>query len=105
MASVQIVKLSTGEDIIGSLTEIELPEGRMLEMEKPCIILLRPKDDNPKEFGLGLAPYSPYAKGFKLPIMPAHVVSVFEPDSTLENEYNNRFGSGIVIPDKSLLKG
>lgn len=105
MTSVQIVKLSTGEDIIGALTEVTLPEGRMLEMEKPCIILLRPKDDNPKEFGLGLAPYSPYAKGFKLPIMPAHVVSVFEPDPTLLNEYNTRFGSGLIVPEKTLLKG
>jgi len=99
MAEVQIVKLSSGEDIIGSVTEVTLEGGRMIQIEKPCYIMMRPKPENEYEFVLGLTPYAPYAKDNIVPIMPMHVVSVYSPSTDLLNEYNKRFGSGIVVPD------
>lgn len=104
MADVQIIKLSSGEDIIGSVTEVTLEAGRMIQIEKPCYIMMRPKPENENEFVLGLTPYAPYAKGHLVPIMPAHVVSVFTPTTDLLNAYNQRYGSGLVIPDDNIAK-
>ena len=99
MAEVQIVKLSSGEDIIGSVTEVNLEAGRMIQIEKPCYIMLRPKPDNEYEFVLGLTPYAPYAKDNIVPIMPTHVISIYSPSTDLLNEYNRSFGSGILVPE------
>lgn len=104
MADVQIIKLSSGEDIIGSVTEVTLEAGRMIQIEKPCYIMMRPKPENENEFVLGLTPYAPYAKGHLVPIMPAHVVSVFTPTTDLLNAYNQRYGSGLVVPDDNIAK-
>ena len=99
MADVQIIKLSSGEDIIGTVTELTLEGGKMLQIEKPCYIMMRPKPENEYEFVLGLTPYCPYAKDQTIPIMPMHVISIYHPSTELLNEYNRRFGSGLVVPD------
>jgi hypothetical protein len=83
MADVQIIKLSSGEDIIGTVTELTLEGGKY-------------------EFVLGLTPYCPYAKDLTIPIMPMHVISVYHPSTDLLNEYNRRFGSGLVVPDDKI---
>jgi len=99
MADVQIIKLSSGEDLIGAVTEVNLEGGKMIQIEKPCYIMMRPKPENEQEFVLGLTPYAPYAKDHLVPIMPMHVMSVFTPNTDLLNAYNQRFGSGLVVPD------
>jgi hypothetical protein len=105
MAQVQVIKLSTGEDIIGSVEFMDVPgSGKMVMIERPCIILLRPKEQNPKEFGLGLAPYCPYAKGFKFTIVNTHIVSIFEPEETLLSEYTKRYGSLVPTSVRQVLQ-
>lgn len=105
MAQVQVIKLSTGEDIIGSVELLDVPgSGKMVMIERPCIILLRPKEQNPKEFGLGLAPYCPYAKGFKFTIVNSHIVSIFEPEETLLSEYTKRYGSLVPTSVRQVLQ-
>ena len=105
MSQVQVIKLSTGEDIIGSVELMDVPGSeKMVMIEKPCIILFRPKEQNPKEFGLGLAPYCPYAKGYKFTIVNSHIVSIFEPEETLLNEYTKRYGSLIQTSVRQVLQ-
>lgn len=105
MAQVQVIKLSTGEDIIGSVELLDVSgSGKMVMIERPCIILLRPKEQNPKEFGLGLAPYCPYAKGFKFTIVNSHIVSIFEPEETLLSEYTKRYGSLVPTSVRQVLQ-
>ena len=99
MANVQILKLTSGEDIIGDVTEVALEGGKMLQIHKPCYIMMRPKPENEYEFVVGLTPYSPYARDTTIPIMPMHVISVYYPSTDLLNEYNRRYGSGLVVPD------
>ena len=87
---IQVIKLTTGEDIIGvTIEETIADKGKILVIEKPCILLMRPKEDNPKELGLSLAPWAPYAKGFQVPIMPQHILSVFTPEDSLKEVYLN----------------
>ena len=106
--SVQILKLASGEDVIGMIAEMIVEGKSVITLEKGCLLLMRPKENSPYEFTIGLAPFAPYAKGLKLPIFPAHIVSIYEPETGLLNEYNKRYGSGLIVPDtesKIILNG
>tara|TARA_Y100000004_G_scaffold196370_1_gene266135 strand:- start:1977 stop:2333 length:357 start_codon:yes stop_codon:yes gene_type:complete len=108
MSNIRIIKLTSGEDIIGDVTEEEVEGNVMIVISKPAVIMMMPKPDgNEDEFGVGLAPYAPFAKGYKVPLFANHVVSLYEPEVQLLNAYNARFGSGLVQPDfinKKVLK-
>ena len=99
MANIQIVKLTTGEDLIGDITEEEIDGRGFLLIKKPAIIMIMPKPGSETDYTVGLAPYAPFAKDHKVPIFPAHVVSVYDPGKEMLNTYNTKFGSGIVTPD------
>ena len=60
MSNIQIVKLTTGEDIMGDVEsqEVEGKEGFLL-INKPAIIMMMPKPGSDTDFGVGLAPYAP----------------------------------------------
>ena len=100
MANVQIIKLVSGEDIMGVVSDTEIDGKAFLLVERPAVILMMPKpggDEN--EFGVGLAPYAPFAKQHKVPIFPNHIISVYDPDTNLLNAYNSKFGSGLIQPE------
>lgn len=99
MSNVQIVKLTTGEELIADVSEADIEDKQFLILTKPAIIFMQPKGDSETEFGVGLAPYAPFAKEHKVPIFPTHVVSLYEPEVQMKNEYNKRYGSGIIQPE------
>ena len=100
MSNIQIVKLTTGEDIMGDVEsqEVEGKEGFLL-INKPAIIMMMPKPGSDTDFGVGLAPYAPFSKDHKVPVFPQHVVSVYDPGKEILNAYNEKYGSGIIQPD------
>ena len=77
MSNIQIVKLTTGEDLIGDVTESEIDGRGFLVIDKPAIIMMMPKPGSDTDFGVGLAPYAPFSKDHKVPIFPTHVVSIY----------------------------
>ena len=99
MSNIQIVKLTTGEDLIGDVSEDKIDDRGFLVIDKPAIIMIMPKPGSETNYTVGLAPYAPFAKNHKVPIFPAHVVSVYDPGTEMLNTYNKKFGSGIVTPD------
>ena len=99
MSSVQIVKLTSGEDLIGKVQEAEIEGKAFVIIEDPALIMMMPKPGSETEFGVGLAPYAPFAKEQKVPIFPTHIVSLYEPETDLLNAYNDKFGSGLIRPD------
>tara|TARA_B100000927_G_scaffold281117_1_gene266332 strand:+ start:1070 stop:1420 length:351 start_codon:yes stop_codon:yes gene_type:complete len=99
MSNIQIVKLTTGEDLIGDVTESEIDGRGFLVINKPAIIMMMPKPGSDTDFGVGLAPYAPFSKDHKVPIFPAHVVSIYDPGKEMLNSYNSKYGSGLVQPD------
>ena len=79
MSNIQIIKLTTGEDLIGEVGNTEVDGKAFLTIDKPALIMKMPKPGSDTEFGVGLAPYAPFAKGHVVPIFPAHIVSVYDP--------------------------
>tara|TARA_B110001454_G_scaffold136920_1_gene127237 strand:+ start:580 stop:930 length:351 start_codon:yes stop_codon:yes gene_type:complete len=96
MANIQIIKLTSGEDIMGEVSDTEIDGKAFLLIENPAVILMMPKPGSDDEFGVGLAPYAPFAKEHKVPIFPNHIISVYDPDRNLLNAYSQKFGSGLI---------
>lgn len=105
MSDVQIVKLTTGEDIMGKVSEYEVPDkGRCLRIENPVAIMLRQKDEKGEQFGVGLAPYAVYAENHTITILPGHAVAVFSPEVELQKEYLAKVTGPAVPVTKQVLK-
>jgi len=100
MFNIKIVKLISGEDIIANVSE-ELEEAGLLVLSKPLQIMMVPNGQN--QFGIGLAPYCPYAKDSIVPIRSGAVISIFDPETEMLNEYNSRLGSGIIVPESKII--
>ena len=98
MSNIKCIKLISGEEIIADIDESI--DGLVI-LKKPLLIMMVPNQTN--QFGIGLAPFCPYAQDEALPVRAGAVVSIFEPDATMRNEYNIRFGSGIVVPESKII--
>ena len=98
MSNIKVIKLISGEEVIANIDESI--DGLVI-LKKPLQIMLIPNQNN--QFGIGLAPFCPYALGEEVPIRAGAVVSIFEPDAGMKNEYNVRFGSGIVVPESKII--
>lgn len=98
MSNVKVIKLISGEEIIADIDESI--EGLVI-LKKPLMIMMVPNQNN--QFGIGLAPFCPYAKDEVVPIRAGAIVTIFEPDTGMKNEYNVRYGSGLVVPESKII--
>jgi hypothetical protein len=98
MANVKCIRLISGEDVIADIDETV--EGLII-LKKPLAIMMIPNQNN--QFGIGLAPFCPYAKDDIVPIREGAVISIFEPETGMLNEYNSRYGSGLVVPESKII--
>lgn len=90
MVKVRVVKLVTGEDIIGAVEEKKLGNAMIVLIKFPLSLVIRPKENEENKFVLGLGPWAPYAKNNEVPVFPSQIISIFDPDENLLAEYNNR---------------
>lgn len=98
MSNVKCVKLISGEEIIADIDESF--DGLVL-LKKPLLIMMVPNQNN--QFGIGLTPFCPYSKEDTIPIRSGAIITVFEPETGMKNEYNTRFGTGIVVPESKII--
>lgn len=99
-SNVKCVKLISGDEIIADVSEFD--DGNLVVLSKPLLIMMVPQGQN-NQFGIGLAPFCPYAKDGIVPIRGGAIVSIFDPEVGMLNEYNSRYGSGLVIPESKLI--
>lgn len=98
MSNIKCIKLISGEEIIA---DIDQSVDGLLILKNPLLIMMVPNQNN--QFGIGLAPFCAYAKDPQIPIREGAVVTIFDPDTGMKNEYNVRFGSGIVVPESKII--
>ena len=93
--SLYIVRLITGEDLIG---ELEISKTKDLEhkykLTNVGIVQLVPTKDG---VGVSLYPYAPYADQSEFIFKEDHVMTTYKPSVDLQNNYSRMFGSGIQI--------
>lgn len=97
------LKLVTGEDVLG---EIESQSETEFVIVNPVgIAIVRGKDGQPN---VGFSPFPLHAEqktGSTVAISKRNVVYSYEPAEDFKNNYNQIFGSGIVVPNKQIITG
>jgi len=84
--SVKIVKLLSGEELIGMFDEATYT------IKNPVVMI---PVNNEK---IAFSPWMPYAEDKEFQLKEAQVSVIAVPSKTITNEYNRAFGSGIVVP-------
>ncbi len=98
MSNIKCLKLISGDEVIADIDEGI--EGLVI-LKKPLQIMMIPNQNN--QFGIGLAPFCPYAKDDLVPLRSGAILSIFDPETGMLNEYNTRCGSGIVVPESKII--
>lgn len=90
---IQVLKLQTGEEVIGDVTETSTG----YQVKKPCQLQWMPSRNNPEMPMMALVPYAIHVEGHEIEINSSVVVWKAKPVKDLYNQYNSAFGSGIVV--------
>lgn len=102
--SIQVFKLLTGEEVLGELESQS--ETEYVVCNPVGIAVVRGKDGQPN---VGFAPFpihSEQKKDFTIALAKKHVVYSYVPAEDFITNYNQLFGSGIVLPPtKQLIVG
>lgn len=91
--TVKVFRLITGEDLISNLKERMEQTNDVYILDNPAVIIAQKTETGVQ---VGLAPYLPLI-GEDVHLNKSSIVAEGRPDIQLENEYNSRFGSGIVV--------
>ena len=101
MSDILILKLITGEEVLG---EVESSSDTEFVIQNPVgIAVVRGQDGRPN---VGFAPFPLHAEQVKdstVIIAKKHVVYSYVPAKDFIDNYNQIFGSGIVLPNKQLI--
>ena len=84
--SVQIVKLLSGEELIGMFDEATNT------IKNPVVMI---PVNNEK---IAFSPWMPYSEDKEFKLKAEQISVIATPSKTITNEYNRAFGSGIVMP-------
>ena len=90
---VKFLKLVTGEDTLAEVVE---------ETELHYV-LKNPMRFIPTEQGIGIAPFAMFVKkGTLITVDKDKVIFAADPEDEIANVYNEKYGSGIVVPPSSI---
>lgn len=100
---IRILKLTTGEEILGEIVS----DTAIIRIKNPVgIAVVRDKSGMPN---VGFAPFPLHAEsksGLTVDIDRHHVVYSYEPAEDFVTNYNQIFGTGIILPkQKSIISG
>jgi hypothetical protein len=97
--TVQIVRLLTGEDLLGKI----MPSGsEIVRIQNPVRVVVMPNKIDPKTPNVGFAPWAEFSEQKTFDIDKRHVLCIIEPIKEFINQYNTMFG-GLVLPKNSNL--
>ena len=88
--TIEIVKLVTDEDLICDVKETTAEH---IVVKNPVVIMIQQTE---RGVGVALAPFMPFCHG-DITIPRTAIVATALPEEQLEQEYQQRFGSGIVL--------
>ncbi len=91
--AVKILKLISSEDIIG---EWEERDSESITITKPAKLVMYPTDEG--GVAMAIMPWVPYSDDKDIPIRNDCIIATLHPSDDVKNEYNERFGNGIVTP-------
>ena len=84
---VKIVKLTSGEELIGEYDELTNV------IKNPVVMIPVNKEQ------IAFQPWLPYSETKECQLKPEHILIVVTSSATITNEYSRIYGSGIVVPE------
>ena len=103
--NLKLLRLRSGEDVICEV----LKEGvEYIKIKNPAMLM--PVGGQGQQMQMGMAPWMPFSEQNEFEIPRDWLVVMSDVVKDIANNYNQIFGSGIVMPDvkvdtKTLLKG
>lgn len=88
---IKIIKLITGEELIGDMSQT----GDNITVTNPATVHLVPGESG--RMSMAMIPFAPYAEEDSFMFNLSHIMTSYTPGTDLLNQYNQRFGSGIVV--------
>ena len=95
--AVKLLRLKSGEDII---SDIVSENSENIKIKNPAMGMPL-SDGRGNQVQVGLAPWMPFSESKEFELPRDWVLLLTEPASDIVNNYNQVFGSGIVIPKVS----
>jgi hypothetical protein len=95
--AIVMLRLLNGDEIIGKVGTI----GNMIKVIKPAAVLIQPSPSGKSQ--MALVDFIPMARTKEIILDPRNVLFTYDPDTQVENAYNQNFGSGLVMPPKGIL--
>lgn len=94
MNNIKCLKLISGEEVIGKYIESTADS---VVIEDVASVVMMPSQRGDGSVGLGLMPFLPYAETTRFTISKQTVVTEFDPNIDIVNNYNRMFGAGIQV--------
>ena len=93
--AVKLLRVKSGEDIVAE--HIQGKIGQDITIENPAM-LMPMSDGRGNQVQVGLAPWMPFSAEKRFDLPGDWVLLLTEPAPDIVNNYNQVFGSGIVVP-------
>ena len=91
MSDIRLVKLKSGEEIIGDVTVISDD----VIISNPCQLI-------PTQQGINFLPWPPFSKHDNVSIKLDWTICITDPVDQARDAWNSKFGSGIILPNVQL---
>ena len=91
MSDIRLVKLKSGEELIGDVTVIS---GDVI-ISNPCQLMST-------EQGIGFVPWPHFSKHDNVTVKMDWVICITQPVNAARDAWNSKFGSGIILPNVQL---
>ena len=103
--NLKLLRLRSGEDVI---CEVLKESAELIFIKNPAMLM--PVGSQGQQMQMGMAPWMPFSEQNEFEIPRDWLVIMSDVVKDIANNYNQIFGSGIVVPDvkvdtKTLLKG
>ena len=100
--NVKLLRLKSGEDIIADVTLVDTED--TIKLENPAMLMPIPGHAHGGQVSMGFGPWAPFSDDKQFEIPRDWLVYISTPNMDLLNQYNQMFGSGIVVPDMKVGK-
>lgn len=88
---VRVLKLVSGEEVLGELSEFEFEGKSVLRMRHPVSLLYKTNEEGTL-VSVGMAPFALSSKDHIIPIFPSQVISIYDPTDALVKRWAMKFG-------------
>lgn len=95
--NIKLLRMSTGEDLIADLKNWDAAGATV---ENPCIIYIT--QNQAGGHNVGMTRWMPYTANKEFLLDSRFVVTIADPAEDLAKQYDQVFGSGIIVPSQQI---